>query len=66
MKVLVKNIKEFRNHNKIMENKVASVPHLSTRDGPSFFPCVAVSHISNGVNGFIIKHEFVYQSDFTD
>ncbi len=65
MKVLVKNLKEFQSHNKTMENRVASAPYLPTHVEPADFPCMVVSYINTGVNGFMIKHEFVYLSDFT-
>ncbi len=64
MKVLVKNKKQFNNHIKIMESKVSGVPHKTSKDEPAEYPCVVLSVVSTGVNGYIINHEFVYKSDF--
>lgn len=66
MKVLIKNIKEFRRHNKIMEEKVTYAPYIPCEYEPLFYPCVVISYINTGVNGFMIKHEFVYKGDFAD
>ena len=65
MKILIKNKKELACHNKTMETKVIDAPFNASIQTPRSYPCIVVSWIPKGVNGYSVWHEFVYESDFS-
>ena len=64
MKVLIRNRKQFAQHNKTMEAKFIGVPFNVSTQTPENYPCIVISWAQTGVNGYSICHEFVYCNDF--
>ena len=64
MKILLKNDKNLKKHNKEMSVRLLNVPYKEDTKIPAKYPCVVVSHLSLGVNGYQIINEFVYEEDF--
>lgn len=63
MKTFLKNKKAFEEHNQTMEAKLVGAPFEKPINEPTKYPCICVSHILKGVNGFSINYEFVYKED---
>lgn len=66
MKILIKNKKELSRHNKTMECKIIDAPFNHSTQAPVSYPCIVVSWIQKGMNGYSVWHEFVYKDDFAD
>lgn len=65
MKILLKKEKDFIKHNKNVESKLLNVQFRYCDKIPMYYPCIVVSFISFGANGYQINHEFVYKEDFS-
>lgn len=64
MKTLLKTNKDLEKHNETMEGKLSNNPFVYSGGKPIEFPCIVISNILRGVNGFQINNEFVYKKDF--
>ena len=64
MKYLLKKEKDFAKYNKSVESRLLNVKFLRCERTPKHYPCIAVSFINFGVNGYQINYEFVYKGDF--